>query len=65
MKFKDISIGYVAASLLMILVLFFILGIYGYEFASYLRFPEYAIIKNKLENTIPNAFFILYLLFSP
>ena len=46
MKFKDISIGYVAASLLMILVLFFILGIYGYEFASYLRFPEYAILRN-------------------
>lgn len=46
MKFKDISIGYIVASLLMILVLFFILGIYGYEFASYLRFPEYAILRN-------------------
>ena len=46
MKFKDISIGYIIGCLLMILVMFFILGIYGYEFASYLRFPDYAILRN-------------------
>ena len=46
MKFKDISIGYFIGALLMILVLFFINGTYGYEFASILRFPEYSILRN-------------------
>ena len=46
MKFKDISIGYIIGALLMILVLFFINGTYGYEFASILRFPEYSILRN-------------------
>lgn len=46
LKFKDVSHGYIVACLLMLLVLFFILNIYGYEFAALLRFPEYSILRN-------------------
>lgn len=45
LKFKDVSIGYVVGSLLMILVLYLIVTIYGSEFASMARFPEFLILK--------------------
>ena len=45
LKFKDIQYGYIVACLLMIVVIFFILSIYGSEFASNARFPEFLILK--------------------
>lgn len=45
LKFKDVSIGYIVGSLLMILVLYLIVTIYGSEFASMARFPEFLILK--------------------
>lgn len=44
-KFKDVSIGYIIGSLLMITVLFLVISIYGSEFASLARFPEFLILK--------------------
>lgn len=45
LKFKDVSIGYIIGSLLMIIVLYLIVTIYGSEFASMTRFPEFLILK--------------------
>ena len=45
LKFRDVHLGYVIGSLLMILVLFFVVTIYGSEFASNARFPEFLILK--------------------
>ena len=44
-KFKDIHIGYIVGCLLMIVVMFFIISIYGSEFSSIVRFPEFLILK--------------------
>ncbi len=56
LKFKDVSSGYILGSLLTILVIFFILGIYGSEFASIVRFPEYLILnKINIFNYISNV----------
>lgn len=44
-KFKDVSIGYIIGSLLMVMVLFLVTTIYGSEFASMARFPEFLILK--------------------
>ena len=44
-KFKDISIGYILGSLSIIVIMFFILTIYGSELSSIARFPEYLILK--------------------
>ena len=45
LKFKDVSIGYILGCLSIVFVIFVILGIYGGDFASILRFPEYLILK--------------------
>ncbi len=45
LKFKDISIGYILGCIGLIVVSFFIVSIYGSEFASIVRFPEYLILK--------------------
>lgn len=45
LKFKDVQYGYIVGCLLMIIVLFFIISIYGSEFASIARFPEFLILK--------------------
>jgi len=45
LEFRDIHIGYIVGSLLMIVVLFFVVGIYGSEFSSIVRFPEFLILK--------------------
>lgn len=44
-KFKEISIGYVLGSISIIVIMFFILTIYGSELSSIARFPEYLILK--------------------
>lgn len=45
LKFKDISIGYIVGCMATILIIFFVISIYGSEFASIVRFPEYLILK--------------------
>ncbi len=45
LKFRDIQYGYIVGSILMILVLFLVITIYGSEFASIARFPEFMILK--------------------
>jgi hypothetical protein len=45
LEFRDIQWGYIIGSLLMILVLFFVVTIYGSQFASNARFPEFLILK--------------------
>lgn len=45
LKFKDVQYGYIVGCLLMIVVLFFIISIYGSDFASIARFPEFLILK--------------------
>ena len=45
LKFRDIQWGYVIGSLLMIAVLFFVVSIYGSDFSSLVRFPEFLILK--------------------
>lgn len=45
LKFKEVGIGYLWGSFTILLIMFFILGIYGAEFASILRFPEYLILR--------------------
>lgn len=60
LKFRDIQYGYIIGSLLMILVLFIIVSIYGCEFARIVRFPEFMILKkidilgyfNNIENVL-------------
>lgn len=46
LKFKDIGLGYIVGSLSIMVVMFYILSVYGFEFASIVRFPEYLILKN-------------------
>ncbi len=45
LKFRDIQWGYIIGCILMIVVLFFIITIYGSDFASMVRFPEFLILK--------------------
>lgn len=45
LEFRDVHCGYIIGSLLMIIVLFFVVGIYGSEFSSMVRFPEFLILK--------------------
>lgn len=45
LQFRDVQWGYIIGSLLMILVLFFVVTIYGSQFASNARFPEFLILK--------------------
>lgn len=45
LSFKDINKGYLLGSIVVIITMFYILSIYGYEFASIVRFPEYLILK--------------------
>lgn len=45
LKFKDISPGYILGSIVTMIIMFYIIGIYGSDFASILRFPEYLILK--------------------
>ncbi len=45
LKFRDIQWGYIVGSILMIMVLFLVVTIYGSEFASIARFPEFMILK--------------------
>lgn len=66
LKFKDIQYGYLIGSILMILVLFLIISIYGSEFASITRFPEFMILKkidimgyfNNVENILVTEWMI-------
>lgn len=56
LKFKDVGKGYLLGAILTILVMFFILSIYGSEFASIVRFPEYLILnKINIFNYISNV----------
>lgn len=45
LEFRDVHFGYIIGCILMIIVLFFIISIYGSEFASMVRFPEFLILK--------------------
>ena len=45
LKFKDVSKGYLLGCTGLIIISFFIISVYGSEFASMLRFPEYLILK--------------------
>ena len=44
-EFRDVHLGYIVGSLLMIVVLFFVISIYGSEFSSNVRFPSFLILK--------------------
>lgn len=56
LKFKDIGKGYLIGTVLTIIVMFFILSIYGSEFASTVRFPEYLMLnKINLFNYVSNV----------
>lgn len=56
LKFKDIGKGYLIGAILTIIVMFFILSIYGSEFASTIRFPEYLMLnKISVFNYISNV----------
>lgn len=66
LKFRDVSGGYIVGSLLMIVVLYLIGTIYGSEFASITRFPEFLILKkidimgyfNNVENILVTEWMI-------
>lgn len=66
LKFKDVHLGYIVGSLLMIIVLFLVVSIYGSEFASMTRFPEFMILKkidimgyfNNVENILATEWMI-------
>lgn len=45
LKFSDIHYGYLIGSLLMIVVLFFVITIYGSKLSSMVIFPEFLILK--------------------
>lgn len=45
LKFRDVCWGYIIGCILMIVVIFFIISIYGSEFSSMVRFPEFLILK--------------------
>lgn len=56
LKFKDIGKGYLLGAILTIIVMFFILSIYGSEFASIIRYPEYLMLsKINIFNFISNV----------
>lgn len=56
LKFKDVGMGYLIGSILTIAVMFFILSIYGSEFASTIRFPEYLMLnKINIFNYVSNV----------
>lgn len=56
LKFKDVGKGYLIGAILTIIVMFFILSIYGSEFASTVRFPEYLMLnKINIFNYISNV----------
>ncbi len=60
LSFKDISNGYIMGCLSIIGIIFIIETIYGYNYASYLNFPEYMVLKrisfmnyiNNIENIL-------------
>ena len=66
LKFKDVHLGYVVGSILIIIVLFLVVSIYGSEFASMARFPEFMILKkidimgyfNNVENILVTEWMI-------
>ena len=66
LKFRDIQYGYIVGSILMIIVLFLVVSIYGSEFASMARFPEFMILKkidimgylNNIENILVTEWMI-------
>lgn len=61
-SFKDVSIGYLGGCLVLIILFFFIISIYGSNFASIIRFPEYFILRKiHMENYISNIENILVL----
>lgn len=65
LRFRDIGKGYLIGCILLIIGMFFIISIYGYEFASIVRFPEYLILKkidvfNYLSN-VENIFVLEWL----
>ena len=72
LEFRDIHLGYVVGCILMIIVLFFIICIYGSEFASITRFPEFMILKkidimgyfNNIENVLVTEWMINILICS-
>ena len=45
LEFKDVGFGYIFGCVITIMTMFYILGIYGAEFAMTVRFPEYLILK--------------------
>lgn len=45
LKFKDISKGYLIGCLTVILAMFLIISIFGYDLSKLVRFPEYLILK--------------------
>lgn len=45
LEFKKVSRGYIIGCISIIIMMFYILSIYGYEFASIVRFPEYLMLK--------------------
>ena len=45
LKFKDVGLGYIIGSISIIVIMFFILTIYGSELSGIARFPEYLILK--------------------
>lgn len=54
-SFKNIILGYFIGCIINILSLLLILGIYGYELGSIVRFPEYLVLKNvNIFNSIGN-----------
>lgn len=61
-KFREINKGYIWGSLSIIIIIFYILTMYGSDLASIVRFPEYLILKKiKVFNYISNLENILVL----
>ena len=60
LSFKEISLGYIIGSIFIILLMFYIISIYGYELSSLYKYPEYLILKkifiinniNNIENIL-------------
>lgn len=56
LKFKDVGSGYLFGCILTLITMFFIISIYGSEFASTVRFPEYLILnKINIFNYVSNV----------
>ena len=45
LNFRDVSLGYVIGSLFVIVLMFYIISIYGYDLAIISKYPEYLILK--------------------